>query len=221
MSFGLQMVILSSLYASVPDYPAKNPELTYFNIIWTMIKVSLVLCFARHLLTLYPQFSVTEPVLVQSCLVGGVSSAVFASFWVSSTFLLSDVYNYNSLEIGLFALIGIAGVSAAPFIGKGIDRLVGWYGVLLGISLVLLSQVIYIVAAGTSIVAFAFVILFLDIGQQTQQVGIFSPSPFSIARSHNTSHRSPTVPESLRSTLQRDLDFRQFVSLHFPVKVLH
>lgn len=65
----------------------------------------------------------TEPVLVQSCLIGGVSSAVFSSFWVSSTFLLGDVYSYSSLEIGLYALIGIVGVSLAPFIGKAIDKL--------------------------------------------------------------------------------------------------
>lgn len=42
------------------------------------------------------QYAVTEPVLIQSCLIGGAASAIFACFWVTSTFILGETYNYNS-----------------------------------------------------------------------------------------------------------------------------
>lgn len=41
MSFGFQVLIFIMLYLTVPDYPAKNPDLSYFEILRTMCKVSL------------------------------------------------------------------------------------------------------------------------------------------------------------------------------------
>lgn len=79
MSSGLNVLVIILLYLTVPDYPAKNQGLTYFNILGSMLK-----------------FAVTEPVLIQACLIGGASSAVFASFWVTSTFLLGEVFYLNS-----------------------------------------------------------------------------------------------------------------------------
>lgn len=51
---------------------------------------------------------------------------VFSNFWNVSTFLLSDTYHYNPLEIGLFGLIGILGILCAPFVGRFIDRMLPW-----------------------------------------------------------------------------------------------
>lgn len=78
LSSALQAVIWLACYFALPDYPRKT-NLSYLAILGSMLK-----------------FAVTEPVLIQSCLIGGVSSAIFASFWVSSTFLLGEVFGYNS-----------------------------------------------------------------------------------------------------------------------------
>jgi hypothetical protein len=104
------------------------------------------------------QYFVTEPVLFQASLISLAASIVFSAFWTSSTFLLGDVYGYDSLTIGLFALIGVAGVLAAPFIGRLVDGLVSWVGVLVGIAILAVSQVIFTAAAGVSVVALGFVI---------------------------------------------------------------
>jgi hypothetical protein len=63
-----QVAIWAMVYTCVPDYPAKNKGLSYWNILGSMAK-----------------YAVTEPVLIQSCLIGCASSAVFACFWVTST----------------------------------------------------------------------------------------------------------------------------------------
>src|SRR5271170_1601715 len=110
MAVGLQGVIFIILYFTLPDFPPKQRNLKYHQILWSMGK-----------------FMLTEPVLVQACLNGMLSSAVFASFWTTLTFLLgNEPYYYSryqvlsylshdSLTIGLFGLIGILGVCTAPF----------------------------------------------------------------------------------------------------------
>lgn len=89
---------------------------------------------------------------------------------MTSTFLLGEVFNYNSLQIGLIAIVGIGGVATAPFVGRAVDSLNPWLGVLVGISIIVVAQIIYISAAGISVVAVVFVIFILDVGQQLQQV---------------------------------------------------
>lgn len=71
MSIGVQAFVLVTSYLVIPDYPAKNQRLTYWKILWTMAK-----------------FCVTEPVLIQACLINLASSACFSNFWVTLTFLL-------------------------------------------------------------------------------------------------------------------------------------
>jgi predicted MFS family arabinose efflux permease len=68
---GVQVAVLVALYLLVPDYPAKNPDLTYFSILKTM-----------------GQFALTEPVLLQASLILLLSAACFSAFWVTLTFLL-------------------------------------------------------------------------------------------------------------------------------------
>lgn len=153
MSFGLQILIWGMLWSMVPDYPAKNAHLKYHQILASMAK-----------------YAVTEPVLVQGCLIAFAASAIFSSFWTTSTFLLGGIYGYNSLEIGLFGLVGILGVCTAPFVGKLVDRLVPWFGILIGICGFAVSQAIYIGAAGVSVGAVVVTIFVLDVAQQMQQV---------------------------------------------------
>lgn len=55
-------------------------------------------------------------------------------------------------------MIGIAGVCAAPLLGRLVDNLVPWVGVLLGIVILAISQAIFAGAAGVSIGALCVVI---------------------------------------------------------------
>ena len=80
MAIALQFTLLLALYLVLPDWPAKNVGSTYFGILYSMAK-----------------FAVTEPVLIQGSLLNLCSSACFANFWVTLTFLLGgSPYFYNT-----------------------------------------------------------------------------------------------------------------------------
>ena len=77
---GVQTFVLVGSYLLLPDYPPKNKDLTYWNILWTMAK-----------------FSVTEPILIQASLINLALSACYSNFWVTLTFLLGEPpYHYST-----------------------------------------------------------------------------------------------------------------------------
>ena len=81
-ALGVQVCVWIGSYLLLPDYPAKDVhgELTYAKIMKSMA-----------------HFAVTEPILVQATLVNLASSACFANFWVTLTFLLGgEPYNYST-----------------------------------------------------------------------------------------------------------------------------
>jgi len=83
LSIGLQYTVLLGVYLVVPDYPSKNKGMSYLGILGTMLK-----------------FTVTEPVLVQACLINFASSAIFSSLWVTLTLLLGQSpYKYETYVI--------------------------------------------------------------------------------------------------------------------------
>ncbi|KAK6949884.1 hypothetical protein Daesc_008207 [Daldinia eschscholtzii] len=119
MALGLQGLLVALLWLFMPDYPANDPgEMSYFAMLWSIIR----------LVTRYP-------VLACGCLMVIFSNAVFASYWTTFTALLSSpLYNYSSLEIGLFALIGIAPWALTPpYSSVVIDRFVPNLSVGLGL----------------------------------------------------------------------------------------
>jgi MFS family permease len=80
LAIGLQGLVLIGSYLIIPDYPSKNKHLTYWQILWSMAK-----------------YSVTEPILIQGCLINIASSAIFSNFWVTLTFLLGQApYSYST-----------------------------------------------------------------------------------------------------------------------------
>lgn len=80
LSIGLQGLVLIGSYLIIPDYPSKNKHLTYWQILWSMAK-----------------YTVTEPILIQGCLINMASSAIFSNFWVTLTFLLGEApYSYST-----------------------------------------------------------------------------------------------------------------------------
>ncbi|CAA7266063.1 unnamed protein product [Cyclocybe aegerita] len=169
-AFGAQCLAFLCLYFILPDYPAKNNDLPYWKIHWSMAKLA-----------------VTEPVAVQVILVNLGASACFAYFWVTLTFLLGgSPYNYSTLEIGLFGFIGMAGVAGGPLSGRLIDRIHPWHALLFATTLLLFFQAVQTVAGGIHISAVIVACFGLDFLQQVQNVGlvimIFSISKTAISR---------------------------------------
>ena len=118
IALGAQWVTLGVLFFTLPDYPAKNQGLKYLPLLWSMV----VLFFE-------------ETLLVQACFLAFMISGVFTSFWTTLTFLLaSPPYEYSSLEIGLFALIGVGAITLTPVWSRLItDRFVQLFSVILGL----------------------------------------------------------------------------------------
>ncbi|RDX44131.1 MFS general substrate transporter [Lentinus brumalis] len=156
VAIGVQYAILVILYWMLPDYPAKNKGTSYFSILYSMGKLT-----------------VTEPLLVQAILISIPSSATFTNWWVTLTFLLGGPpYNYSTVVIGLFGLVGMVGVAMAPLIGRIIDGLVPWSATLVGVVMLLMTFAIQTAAVGLNVAVVVIVCIGLDIFRQTQQVSL-------------------------------------------------
>lgn len=155
MSLGLQYLIFVLLWLFMPDYPATNPGMNYFRILWDIVKMLF-----RH------------PVLVQACLAGLLCSAPFTSFWTTLTFLLAgEPYHYDSLTIGLFGLIGIAGMIASPVYARLVtDRFVPHFSVLFGLTCSLIAVVLGTYIGTFNVSGPVLQALLLDFGNQTAQI---------------------------------------------------
>ncbi|KIJ14980.1 Drug:H+ antiporter-1 family protein [Paxillus involutus ATCC 200175] len=156
MAIGVQCFVLVGAYFILPDYPAKNHDLTYFKIMFSMAK-----------------YAVTEPLVIQTAFINVASSACYTAFWVTLTFLLGGApYHYSTLDIGLFGLVGILGVLVGPFIGRLIDRLIPWYATLVATFLLLAFQAVQAAAGGINVSAVVIVCFGLDLSRQMQQVSL-------------------------------------------------
>ena len=166
LSLGLQYFIFFLLWLFMPDYPSTNPGgLNYFKMLWS------ILVLVRK-----------NPVLVQACLITLMTSATFTCFWTTLTFLLSSPpYNYDSLLIGLFALIGIAAMFTCPLWARHvIDRFVPLFSVILGELWCLLGICIGTYAGKHTVAGPILQAFFNDFGLQSAQIANRS-SIFSIA----------------------------------------
>lgn len=167
IAFALQYLILFLLWLYMPDYPSTNPGgLNYFKMLWSI-----------------PMMLKQYPVLVQACLIGFCNSAPFTSYWTTLTFLLSgEPYNYSALSIGLWALIGIAGLVLTPLgARKIIDKFVPLFSVVLGECLALVGVVVGTYTGLYSVAGPAIQAFCLDMGLQTTQIAnrsaIYSCAP--------------------------------------------
>ena len=156
MALGLQYLIFSLLWLFMPDYPSTNPDgINYFKMLW-----SIVMLCKKY------------PVLVQAGLVSYCASACFTSFWTTLTFLLAGApYYYDSLIIGLFALIGLAGMALGPVYAKIlIQKFVPLFSVAVG-ELINITGVIIGTYTGRFTVAGPVLqALGLDAGMQITQI---------------------------------------------------
>ena len=156
IGLGLQYSIFTLLWLFMPDYPSTNPGgLNYFKMLWSI----LTLC-KKH------------AVLVQAGMVSFCTSAAFTCYWTTLTFLLAgEPYNYNSIVIGLFALIGIAGMFVGPVYAKVIfGRFVPLVSVIIG-ELINLTGIIIGTYTGRFTIAGPIIQAFtLDAGMQITQI---------------------------------------------------
>lgn len=107
-----------------------------------------------------------EPVLRLRMLYGALTFGSFSAFWTSAGFLLSGApYRWNSLEIGLFALLGALGALAAKFAGRLADRGLARMATG-GFLAVMAASYLLLEIGGSSIVALGIGVAVLDLGCQ-------------------------------------------------------
>lgn len=163
---GAQYLLALTLFSFMPDYPSTNPDgLNYFRALWSI-----------------PYMMLTEPVLIQACLIAFCLSCIFTSFWTTLTFLLaSPPYDYSSLQIGLFSFTAVATIIMIPFIGRIIDRFVPLLSTLTGQAIALTGTVIGTFISTFTIAGPIIQAIGIDIGVQTAQVAnraaIFNINP--------------------------------------------
>ncbi|KAK0452022.1 MFS superfamily [Desarmillaria tabescens] len=170
LAVGVQVIVLVVCYATIPDYPAKNKGMRYWELIKSMLG-----------------FVVGEPLLIQACLVNFLASAGYSNFWTTLTFLLGGPpYNYSTLVIGLFGLVGIAGVCLTPLATLTIDKLHPWYGSVLGTVLYACFQCLLVAAAGlhfaSILLAIIGIVVFCRVLQVSLQMSVFSISTAATTR---------------------------------------
>ncbi|KAL9062319.1 MAG: hypothetical protein Q9157_009030 [Trypethelium eluteriae] len=156
LSLGLQYFIFVLLWLFMPDYPSTNPDgMNYFRMLFSILQILW-----------------KSPVLVQSCVIGFFTSAPFTAYWTTLTFLLaSPPYQYSSLIIGLFALIGIAAMLLSPFYARRvIDRFVPLFSVVLGEGLAMIGIIIGTYTGSSTVAGPIIQAFLLDMGLQTSQI---------------------------------------------------
>jgi predicted MFS family arabinose efflux permease len=156
LALGLQYLIFGLLWLFMPDYPSTNPNgINYFKMLWSV-------------LTLCKKY----PVLVQAGLISYCNSACFMCFWTTLTFLLAGApYHYNALVIGLFALIGLAGMALGPVYAKIlIQKYVPLFSVVVGEAINFTGIVVGTYAGRFTVVGPVLQALGLDAGMQITQI---------------------------------------------------
>ncbi|KAI1193309.1 major facilitator superfamily domain-containing protein [Nemania serpens] len=101
LSLALQALVLALLYLFMRDYPVARPGTSYA---WLLGRIATL--------------PLRAPALAQNALVAFLVMGMFTSFWTTLTFQLADVFGLSTLEIGLFALAGIAPALLNPLVSR-------------------------------------------------------------------------------------------------------
>ncbi|KAB8068066.1 MFS general substrate transporter [Aspergillus leporis] len=173
LSFALQYSIFFLLWLFMPDYPSKNSDLSYFQIIFSILR-----------------YFRTSPVLIQASLAGFLLSATFTSFWTTLTFLLSgDPFHLSTVTIGLFALAGMVPMALGPVFSRYvIDIYIPQLSTLIG-HVIILTALSIGTFTGTRILAGPIIqAALMDFGLQTTQMvnrtAIYSVAPKARSRTN-------------------------------------
>ena len=120
-----------------------------------------------------------------ACSLGFFQFMTFSIFWNTSALWLGERFHLNSLQIGLVALVGLAGTFSSRIAGSLSDRGYRFYVSWVGIALVALSYLL--LAAGKAhLIVFVVAAIILDFGVQgshlANQAAIYSVLPESRSR---------------------------------------
>lgn len=111
-----------------------------------------------------------ESLLREASLSGAMMFGAFSIFWTTIIFFLeSPSYNMGSKTAGLFSLIGISGVVAAPIIGSFSDKKGTKFTVGISIFFAASGFVVFLIF-GHNIVGLIIGLILLDLGTQSGQV---------------------------------------------------
>lgn len=67
--------------------------------------------------------ALNQPHLIRRGLVGGIGFGILALIFTTMTFILANApYHFNDFQIGLFGIVGLAGVLATPWAGEKIAK---------------------------------------------------------------------------------------------------
>lgn len=149
---GAQYLVLLLLYLFMPDYPSKNPDgINYFRMMGSIFSILA-----------------TEPLLIQASLITFCNSAIFTSYWTTLSFLLSTPpYNYSSVVIGLFGLIGIIIIFSAPIYSRLVlDKIVPLSSTITGLLLELVGVIIGTFIGSQNIAGPIIQAIAIDVGAQ-------------------------------------------------------
>jgi predicted MFS family arabinose efflux permease len=134
--------------------PRRRPENRYS---YKHLMLSLV-----NLVRSYPELR--RAVITQGCLF-----ACFSAFWATLTLLLqSPPYDLGSDVAGLFGIIGLAGILAAPLAGRIADQ--RGPGGIIGLGALLVFAGFILFAVFPTILGLSFGIILLDVGVQMAMV---------------------------------------------------
>ncbi|KAH8895633.1 major facilitator superfamily transporter [Thozetella sp. PMI_491] len=155
-AFAAQYLIFFLLYIWLPDYPSKNPGgLNYFKMLWHVLKLLF-----------------TQPLLFQASFMTFLMSAVFTSYWTTLSFLLSSPpYNYSSIVIGLFGLIGIVVICSAPIYSRLVlDKTQNLVSSIMGLGIAIIGTSIGTAIGSFSVAGPIIQAIAVDIGIQFAQI---------------------------------------------------
>lgn len=130
-------------------YDPPEPNLRYGELVRSIVDLAL-----------------TQPLLREAAMIGGLLFGAFSSFWATLVFLLgTPPYHYGARVAGLFGLVGAVGVMFAPWAGRLTDRKGPAFTVTLGILISIGSYVVFDLA-GYSLWGLAAGVILLDLGVQ-------------------------------------------------------
>lgn len=116
------------------------------------------------------QIAKQEKVLRDASLCGALTFATFSIFWTTLPFLLaSPHYNMGPQVVGIFGLVGVTGVIAAPIVGKMADRRSPETTISGAIIIVILSYLCFLLF-GKYIAGLIVGVILLDLGIQSCQI---------------------------------------------------
>ena len=124
----------------------------------------------RELLRSIAHLVLTQPVLREAAIIGGMLFGAFSSFWATLVFFLATPpYHYGARVAGIFGIIGAVGVLFAPWAGRLTDRKGPAFTVALAILTAIASYFVFY-AVGYQLWGLVAGVILLDLGVQAGHV---------------------------------------------------